>query len=264
MAFGNNRAATQTKSFVQTAGGCIIKFRHPFLAGSIDTNTTGGAIDEIDVSSSLKLAETFLSAQPNQDSSSQVILVDGSTVAITNHILNGTLSLPVIRTTGKVSSGDFVAALQLIVSSKDSVGGTLIRTVFMNGEAHTRLYYGVTVKKIPHDIIMGLDVPVYQCELYYSGFIDSISESSDLNMRTIWAVGSKSGVQGIFKPYEVSKGSTKNNPMDASNVLGQGTVADDTTGDFNLNTDDADAEKIKESGYAYVDSSSVVQPYPKP
>jgi hypothetical protein len=120
------------------------------------------------------------------------------------------------------------------------------------------------VKKIPHDIIMGLDVPVYQCELYYSGFIDSISESSDLNMRTIWAVGSKSGVQGIFKPYEVNKGSTKNSPMDASNVLGQGTVADDTTGDFNLNTDDADAEKIKESGYAYVDSSSVVQPYPKP
>lgn len=260
MAFGNNRLGQQTRSFVQVAGGSIIKFRHPFLAGAIDVNTTGGAIDEIDVSRSLKLADTFLSAQPNQDSSSQVILVDGSTVTITNHILNGTLTLPVIRTTGKVASGDFIAALQLIVSSKDSVGGTLTRTVFMNGEAHTRLYYGVTVKRVPHDIIMGLDVPVYQCELYYAGFIDSISAASEYNLKAIWAVGSSSGIQGIYKPYEInSQGSTGTSPISSSNALGQGPVADDTTGPVNLNTNDADAESISNSGYAYVNNAT--QPY---
>jgi hypothetical protein len=257
MAFGPNRAALQPRAQFQTAGGCIIKFRHPFLAGALDLNTTGGAIDEIDVSRSLKLAETFFSAVPNQDSSSQVVMVDGSTVVITNHILNGTLTLPVVRTTGKVSTGDFIAALQLIVASKDSVGGTVTRTVFINGEAHTRLYYGISVKKVPHDIIMGLDVPTYSCELFYAGFIDSISSDADLNEKAIWAVGSDSGVLGTYKPYEVNKDGTGSLPMSSSNVLGHGALVDDVSGSANMPTADDPSEDI--SGYSYIENGT--QPF---
>lgn len=228
MAYGNNRAAQQSRASFQTAGGCIIKFRHPFLAGAIDVDFTNGALDEIDVSKALKLADTFINAQPNQDASAQVVLVDGSTVVITNHILNGTLTMPVIKTTGKVATGCLLSALQLIVASKDSVGGTLQRTIFINGEAHTRLYYGVSVKRVPHDIIMGLDVPTYQVELFYAGFIDAISATADINLKAIWAVGSDSGVQGAFTPYEVnSSGSTENQPMSAANAPGQGLDIDD-------------------------------------
>lgn len=259
MAFGPNRLGEQTRASFQTAGGCIIKFRHPFLAGALDVDTTGGAIDEIDVSRSLKLAETFFSAQPNQDSSSQVVLVDGSTVVITNHILNGTLTLPVIKTTGKVASGDFIAALQLIVASKDSVGGTIVRTQFVNGEAHTRLYYGVSVKRVPHDIIMGLDVPTYSCELFYAGFIDSISASADINMKAIWAVGSQSGVQGIYRPYEANQGGSRMEPLSASNILGHGDLSDDTTGEANLSTSNNPVENIEDSGYNYIVNG--VQPF---
>lgn len=223
MAYGNNRLGEQTRAQFQTAGGCIIKFRHPLLAGALDQNVTGGAIDEIDISRSLKLDATFFSAVSNQDASSQTVLVDGSTVTITNHILNGTMTLPVIRTSGKVASGDFLACLTLIVASKDSVGGTLTRTIYINGEAHTRLYYGVSVKKIPHDIIMGLQVPEFSCELFYAGFIDAISASADLNTKQIWAVGSATGFEGVYTPYEINTdGSTAGDPASSDNALGQG------------------------------------------
>ena len=246
MAFGGNRSGTQTRASFQTAGGSIYKFRHPFLAGALDYHSTKGAIDEIDISKSMKLDDTFFEAKPTQDSSKQVVMVDGSTVAITNSMLNGIMTIRAVRTTGKVASGDFVAALQLIVASKDSVGGTLLRTKFINGEAHSRLYYGISVKSVPHDIDVGLDVPVYACELYYAGFIDFISASADVNQKAIWAVGSKSGIQGVYKPYLVnSEGSTKAEPLSTSNVTSFGKIADDTaTTPPNLNNGNETEEKI--------------------
>lgn len=235
MAFGNNRLAEQTRAQFQTAGGCLLKFRHPLLAGAIEPDSGGAGIDEIDVSAAVKLDATFFSAEANQDSSKQVVLIDGSTVTITNHMLNGTMTLPVIRTTGKVATGDFIAALQLIVASKDSVGGTFERTIFINGEAHTRLYYGVSVMRVPHDILMGMDVPEYSCQLLYAGFVDSISASASENEKRIWAVGSENGVSGVYTPYGVNvNGSTKKDPRDTSNALGQGTVVDEVTGDANV------------------------------
>lgn len=258
MAYGNNRAGQQTRAQFQTAGGCIIKFRHPFLAGALDVDNSGvAAIDCIDISKSLKLADTFFSATPNQDASSQVVLVDGSTVVVTNHILNGTLTLPVIKTTGKVASGCFVSALQLIVASKDSVGGSIERTVFINGEAHTRLYYGVSVKNVPHDIIMGLDVPTYSCQLFYTGFIDSISTSGDLNLKAIWAVGSDSGIKGTYTPFGVNTGSTGTSPRTLSNVTGHGIVEDDTTGAANLLVTDNPIEDI--TTYPNVANATVIK-----
>lgn len=247
MAYGNNRSAQQSRASFQTAGGCVIKFRHPYLAGQIDqSNFANDTIDEIDVSRSLKLADTFINAQPNQDASSQTVLVDGSTVTITNHILNGILTMPVIKTTGLVATGCLVSALQLIVASKDSVGGTLIRTVFIDGMAHTRLYYGVSVKRVPHDIIMGLEVPTYQCELYYAGYIDAISATGDLNTRAIWAVGTEEGIEGVYRPYEVNtQASTGTDAVTADNVAGHGDFVDD--GNVPPNSVGADIED-----YSYI------------
>jgi hypothetical protein len=97
MAYANNRAVARPRATFQTSGGNIIKFRHPFLSGHIS-----GAVpvDEIDVSRALRLNETFLDAQPAQDSSFQEALVDGSVITITNHMMNGTLTLQALRTTG--------------------------------------------------------------------------------------------------------------------------------------------------------------------
>lgn len=254
MAYGQNRLGEQPRANAQTAGGSILKFRHSHLAGAIDTDYTGTAIDEIDVSAALKLAGTFFSATPSMDSAKQEILVDGTVVTITNHILAGVMKLPVISTTGIVATGDFVAALQLIVATKDSVLGMLTRTKFVNGLALTRVYYGVAVKNVPHDVMEGMEIPVYNCELAYAGYIDSVSASTNLNMKAIWAVGSKSGVKGIYKPYDLNQGSTGKSPLSAANAIGLGNVADDVSGSVNRDTADSAAEQIAASGYKFVDS----------
>ena len=126
MAFGNNRAQKQARAHFQLAGGSHIYFRHPYLAGQIDTT---GAVDEIDISACCKLEGRFFEANPNQDSAKQVVLVDGSVVTIANKLLNGTITMPVVRTTGLVATGDFISALQLIKATGDSVGGILYKHI---------------------------------------------------------------------------------------------------------------------------------------
>lgn len=219
MAFGNNLKGEQTRASFQTAGGCIMKFKHPYLAGAIANGSTNANIDEIDVSRSVKLADTFFSATPNQDSSAQVVMVDGSTTTITNHLLNGTITIPAIQTTGLVGSGDFVAACQLVKASKDSVGGTFTVTEFIDGKAITTLYYGVSIKNLPDKIKMGLDVPVYQIQLLYAGWIQAVSESASLNKRAIWASGNANGIEGFFEPYGVNQASTGEDAMSSTNVV---------------------------------------------
>ena len=214
MAFGNNRAQQQTRAHFQLAGGSVIKFRHPYLAGQIDT---AGMVDEIDISRCCKLEGRFFEARQNQDSAKQVVLVDGSTVTISNKLLNGTISMPVIRSTGLVGNGDFIAALQLIRSLGDSVGGLLYKTDFINGKAITKLYYGVTPQQVPDDVSEGNDVAVYDIKLLYAGWIEAVSNSSDENKKRIWAVGNQTGLEAYFAPYETQDGSTGQNMLSSGN-----------------------------------------------
>lgn len=239
MAYGNNRAGVQPRAHFQQAGGSIIKFRHPFLIGQVDTN---GNIDEIDISSCLKLEGTFFNAQQAQDSAKQVVLIDGSVVTITNKLLNGRLTLPVIRTTGLVATGDFVSACQLIRATGDSVGGLIIKTDFRNGKAITRVYYGVTVQTCPDDVSMGNDVPEYSVVMLYSGWIEAVSTTTAENMKKIWAVGNANGLEGYFSPYETLNGSTGASPINVVNSgIPNSTLADQLDG--NADTFDSENEQ---------------------
>lgn len=200
MAYGNNRSGKQPRAHFQLAGGTVIKFKHPYLAGQL---SGGSLIDEIDISACTTLDGRYFSANPNQDSAKQVVMIDGSTATITNKLLNGTITMPVVRTTGKVATGDFISALQLIKSVGDTVGGLLIKTDFRNGEAQTRVYYGVTPQRVPDDESEGNNVAVYNVSLLYAGYIDAISTTSDSNLKAIWAVGTEKGVSAYFTPYKL-------------------------------------------------------------
>lgn len=205
MAYGNNRAAKQARAHFQLAGGSSIKFRHPYLAGQIDTD---GAVDEIDISASCKLEGRFFEANQNQDSAKQVVLVDGSVVTISNKLLNGTITMPVVKTTGLVATGDFIAALQLIRTLGDSVGGLLYKTDYVNGKAITKLFYGVTPQRVPDDVSEGNDVAVYNVQLLYAGWIEAVSTSTSENKKRIWAVGNQQGLEAYFSPYVTQNAST--------------------------------------------------------
>ena len=255
MAYGNNRAGEQKRAHFQLAGGSVIKFRHPYLAGQIDTN---GAIDEIDISACCKLEGRYFEANQNQDSAKQVVLVDGSVATISNKLLNGTITMPVIRTTGLIATGDFISALHLIRSLGDSVGGLLYKTDFVNGKAITRLYYGVTPQRVPDDVSEGNDVAVYNVQLLYAGWIEVVSTTTEENKKKIWAVGNQKGLEAYFNPYITQNGSTGEKALTASNSgIPESKLADqvDTT---NYDTQNDKNEKKVLEGTWKSGTSSVV------
>ena len=255
MAYGNNRAAKQARAHFQLAGGSSIKFRHPYLAGQIDTD---GAVDEIDISACCKLEGRFFEANQNQDSAKQVVLVDGSVVTISNKLLNGTITMPVVKTTGLVATGDFIAALQLIRTLGDSVGGLLYKTDYVNGKAITKLFYGVTPQRVPDDVSEGNDVAVYNIQLLYAGWIEAVSTSTAENKKRIWAVGNQQGLEAYFSPYVTQNASTGESELTTLNSgIPESKLADqiDTT---NYNTQDGVNEKKVMTGAWKSGSNAVV------
>jgi hypothetical protein len=202
MAYANNRAAARPQASFQVAGGTIVKLRHPFLSGQI---SGASPVDEVDVSRSLRLNDTFLDAMPAQDSSFQETLVDGSVITITNHLMNGSMTLQVLPTTGFVGTGDFIAAAHLIIASKDDVGGTFTVIQNINGKRRVTVFYGVSFKNVPHLRIAGNAVVPYPVVMLYSGWVQGVSANSAINEKTIWAVGNKTGLTAVYKPYAIQQ-----------------------------------------------------------
>lgn len=248
MAYGVNRKGAQPRAHFQLAGGSIIKFRHPYLLGQINTTSTT-VLDEIDVSSCLKLEGRYFEATQAQDSAKQVVTIDGSTITICNRLLNGTLTLPVLRTTGFVGSGDFIAACQLIKSVGDSVGGVLYKTDFINGKALTTLYYGVTVKSCPDDVSEGNDVAVYNVQLFYAGWIQAQGTSTVENLKTIQAVGNAKGLSGYFAPYQIQNADgTTGTGSEALKPSLPGSDLTDDTANGQIPNEDETANVVKQMG----------------
>ena len=232
MAYGNNRSGSQPRAHFQLAGGTTIKFRHPYFAGQIDSGDS--PIDEVDISKSAKLEGRYFEANPTQDSAKQVVLIDGSTATVCNKLLNGIITIPAVRTTGQVATGDLIACCQLIKSVGDTVGGILYKTDEVNGKAITKLYYGVTVKFCPDDISEGNDVAVYNIQLYYAGWIEAQGKTAGDSKKKIWAVGSENGLDAYFSPYSLqnSEGNagTGSSSLSTNNIgLVGSALADDLT-----------------------------------
>ena len=234
MAYGNNRAAARPRATFQTAGGTIIKFRHPTLSGQVSEATP---VDEIDVSRALRLNETFLDAQPMQDNSIMEPLVDGSVITITNHLLAGTLTLQALRTTGLVGTGDFIAALHLIIASKDTTGGTLTVIETINEKRLVTIFYGVSSKQVPHMKKAGNAVVPYPVVLNYAGWVQGVSANLAVNEKTIWAVGNRIGLKGVYKPFGIQEAENLNNfygglPLSASTTGVGANNGDSSSGDL--------------------------------
>jgi len=227
MAYGNNRAGEQPRSHFQQAGGSSILFKHPYLIGQLGDSIT----DTVDISSCVKLEGNYFNAMQNQDNAKQVVLIDGSVVTITNKLLNGTITMPVVKKTGFVTSGDFVAICHLIRSLGDNIGGLLIKTDYIDGKAITRVYYGVAVQSCPDDNSMGNDVGEYQTKLLYAGWAETQGSSLPGNLKNIWAVGNAKGLSAYFSPYAIQGGSTGDDPMTSPDAFTNASeFADSVTG----------------------------------
>jgi hypothetical protein len=166
-----------------------------------------------------------------QDSSTQEVMVDGSTITITNNLMNGRMSLQIMPTTGIVGTGDFIAALQLVAASKDDVGGTLTVVEHIQGKRRVTIFYGVSVQNVPHLRIAGNAVVPYTAQLLYSGWIQGVSASMDTTVKTIWAVGNKMGVSAKYAPYAIQKEMASGVNTSIGGIGGNLTDYDDPTGD---------------------------------
>ena len=208
MAYGPNRAAEHPRASFRTAGGVIMKYRHPKLTAQI---SNAAQIDEVDVSASVRLNDTFLDASPSQDSSFQETLVNGGIITITNHLLAGQLTLQVLPTTGFVGDGDFIACAHLIIASKDAEGGTFTVVESINGRRRITVFYGVSFKNVPHLRIAGNAVVPYPMVLGYAGWFQAEGGSEDATESVIWAVGNRYGLKAKYKPYAVQAGENSGN-----------------------------------------------------
>jgi hypothetical protein len=245
MAFANNRAAPKPRAEFNVAGGISVLFRHPFLSGQI---SKASPVDEVDISRCLRLNDTFLDAVPQQDSSSQEVMVDGSTITITNHLMNGRMTLQVVPTTGIVGTGDFIAALHLIAASKDDIGGTLTVVQYIKGKRRVTVFYGVSVQNVPHLRIAGNSVVPYTVQLLYSGWIQGVSDTDADTAKTIWAVGNKYGVKARYRPYALQNELGGGVNASVVGVGGDITNYDDSTGDGDEDGNDL-ATEAGDSGY---------------
>jgi hypothetical protein len=199
MANANNQALRRPGSPFQTAGSTIFKFRHPFLTAQLGPGST---LDEVDFSKSLQLNSAFFQANPAQPSAHQEAMVDGSVITITNHLMNGRISLQALSTTGVVGTGDFVACGHLIVASGDNVGGTLTVIRNFDNVRRVRVYLGVSFENVPHELIAGNTVMPYPITLLYATWVEGLGAAVSAK-KIIWAVGNKYGLEGVYNPYTI-------------------------------------------------------------
>jgi hypothetical protein len=199
MAYANNQAAARPGAPVQRAGGTIFTYRHPFLTGQLGAVST---VDEVDVSKSLQLNSNFFQANPTQDSAHQEVLVDGSVITITNHVMAGEMTLQALSTTGFVGTGDFIACAHLVVASGDDTGGVFTVKRDFSGKRRVRVYYGVTFKRVPHELISGNTVVPYPVVMLYAGWVEGIAAAS-VNARVIWATANKYGIKAVYGEYDI-------------------------------------------------------------
>jgi hypothetical protein len=256
--YANSRYAARPRVTFRTAGGSIYKFAHPFLAGQIGSTS----LDEVNISSCLKLNDTYFNATPAQDSSFQELLVDGSVITVTNHAMAGQMTLNVLPTTGTVGGGDLVAIAHFIIASKDSVGGTLTREKFVNGDKLTRIYYGVSFKNVPHEIEAGNAVAVYPVVMLYAGWIEGISKGAGTTKK-LWAVGNKYGLEAAYVPFTV--GGTPVNESESSDYYGGAPVPSYGTDDVDgtgIAGKDADSTNAAGSGTTSEHGGLAAEPAP--
>jgi len=103
--------------------------------------------------------------------SKMIPLLDGATATLTNNVLAGKLTLNAVRTSGVVAQGDIVAVCDLLQSTPDSSGGTMVFSWSQNSATQTKTFTGVTHESHPPLKISGNDLPTYVCTFNYASYV---------------------------------------------------------------------------------------------
>lgn len=118
-----------------------------------------------------RLDDVFINTAQMIDNSKRVPLVDGGTIALTNRIKAGQVTINAAHISENYLDGDLPLICTMLQGVADSLGGILRITYGFNGQMTSIDFLSVILVSIPPLILAGNDVPTYPCVLSYADFI---------------------------------------------------------------------------------------------
>jgi hypothetical protein len=147
---------------VQTVGDFTLTLIHPLIGAGAAITLQGFLMDQ-----------EFLTTQQILDNVKRKVLVGGGTVALTNNVKAGELTLNCVQvsSTGNPLDGDVPLIASILQDLADSQGG-LLRAVFgFNGGNQAINFLSVLLKSSPPLKLAGNDVPVYPTVFSYGSYV---------------------------------------------------------------------------------------------
>jgi len=151
-------------NIIQTVGDFTAVLTHPMLGGSL-TSPLSVALQ------GFRLDDVFLNTAQMIDNAKRVPLVDGGTIALTNAIRAGQLTINAAHISQNYLDGDLPLICSMLQSYADSVGGQLRISYGFNGGQASLTFIKVVMVSCPPIILAGNDVPTYPCVLSYADYI---------------------------------------------------------------------------------------------
>lgn len=147
---------------VQTVGDFTLTLIHPLIQAGAAITLQGFLMDQ-----------EFLTTQQILDNVKRKVLVGGGTVALTNNVKAGDLTLNCIRIsqTGNLLDGDVVQIASYLQDVADSQGGLLRAVYGFNGANEAINFLSCLLKSGPPLKLAGNDVPVYPIVFSYGTYV---------------------------------------------------------------------------------------------
>jgi hypothetical protein len=114
-----------------------------------------------------KLDDTIVETTQLIDNSVMIVLVDGSTITLTNTVTAGTLKFAAVRHSNDYRRGDLVAYANHLLQLGAIVGSTIVIAFPFNGEMLRFTLANCNVKTLKQLTLAGNDVNTHEIEFNY-------------------------------------------------------------------------------------------------
>jgi hypothetical protein len=121
-----------------------------------------------------RLDDVFINTAQMLDNAKRVALVDGGTIALTNKIKAGQITINAAHMSNLYQDGDLPLICTMLQGAADSLGALLTISYGFNGMTCTVTFYSVIFVSCPPLILAGNDVPTYPCVFSYATYTTAI------------------------------------------------------------------------------------------
>lgn len=145
---------------IQTVGDFTLSYINPLILAGMTLSLQGFLMDQ-----------EFMRTQQILDNVKRKVLIGGGTIALTNNVKAGEMTLNCVPITGNIQDGDVIALASALQDLADSQGGILRATFGFNGGMQAINFLGCLLKSYPALLLAGNDVPVYPVMFSYGTYV---------------------------------------------------------------------------------------------